>query len=88
MEENTELKSRIGELEKNRTDTVAENVELRARVVRLEQDIDELKKELESKKNHKFQKKCILIAQILLNEEPVVEYPPSFMEGLKLDAFF
>ncbi|PKC76295.1 hypothetical protein RhiirA1_528036 [Rhizophagus irregularis] len=88
MEENTELKSRIGELEKNRTDTVAENVELRARVVKLEQDIDELKKELESKKNHKFQKKCILIAQILLNEEPVVEYRPSFMEGLKLDAFF
>ncbi|CAG8456801.1 10682_t:CDS:2 [Ambispora leptoticha] len=32
--------------------------------------------------------KCILIAQILLNEEPVVEYRPSFMEGLELDAFF
>ncbi|CAG8622319.1 4181_t:CDS:2, partial [Ambispora gerdemannii] len=27
-------------------------------------------------------------AQILLNEEPVVEYRPSFMEGLELDAFF
>ncbi|CAG8462101.1 2037_t:CDS:2 [Ambispora leptoticha] len=38
---------------------------------------DELKKELESKKNRKFQEKCILIAQILLNEEPVVEYRPS-----------
>ena len=88
MEENTELKSRIDELEKNRTDAVAENVELRVRVVKLEQDIDELKKELESKKNRKFQEKCILIAQILLNEEPVVEYRPSFMEGLELDAFF
>ncbi|CAG8489612.1 16963_t:CDS:2 [Rhizophagus irregularis] len=43
-----------------------ENTELKSR-------IDELKKELESKKNHKFQKKCILIAQILLNEEPVVQ---------------
>ena len=88
MEENTELKNRIDELEKNRTDAVAENVELRVRVVKLEQDIDELKKELESKKNRKFQEKCILIAQILLNEEPVVEYRPSFMEGLELDAFF
>ncbi|CAG8674089.1 4747_t:CDS:1, partial [Acaulospora colombiana] len=88
MEENTELKSRIDELEKNRTDAVAENVELGVRVVKLEQDIDELKKELESKKNRKFQEKCILIAQILLNEEPMVEYRPSFMEGLELDAFF
>ncbi|RHZ84708.1 hypothetical protein Glove_78g198 [Diversispora epigaea] len=43
---------------------------------------------VEGKKNRKFQEKCILIAQILLNEEPVVEYRPSFMEGLELDAFF
>ncbi|CAG8608630.1 11834_t:CDS:2, partial [Diversispora eburnea] len=58
--------------------------------------IDELKKQLESshlvtvegKKNHKFQEKCILIAQILFNEEPVVEYRSSFMEDLELDAFF
>ncbi|CAG8658932.1 5616_t:CDS:2, partial [Gigaspora margarita] len=54
----------------------------------LKQGIDELKKELEFKKNRKFQEKCILIAQILLNEEPIVEYRPSFMEGLELDAFF
>ncbi|CAG8721485.1 2605_t:CDS:2, partial [Rhizophagus irregularis] len=40
-------------------------------VVKLEQDIDELKKELESKKNRKFQEKCILIAQVLLGEEPI-----------------
>ena len=56
--------------------------------MKLEQDIDELKKELESKKNRKFQKKCILIAQVLLGEEPIVEYRPSFMRGLELDAFF
>jgi hypothetical protein len=86
--EKAEFKARIEELEKNRTDTVAENAELRARVVKLEQDIDELKKELESKKNRKFQEKCILIAQVLLGEEPIVEYRPSFMRGLELDAFF
>ncbi|CAB4418441.1 unnamed protein product [Rhizophagus irregularis] len=54
-----------------------------SRVVKL----DELKKELESKKNRKFQEKCILIAQVLLGEDPVVEYRPSFMGGLELDAF-
>src|SRR5688572_28059940 len=61
--EKAEFKARIEELEKIRTDTVAENAELRARVVKLEQDIDELKKDRESKKNCKFQEKCILIAQ-------------------------
>ena len=86
--EKAEFKARIEELEKNRTDAVAENAELRARVVKLEQDIDELKKELESKKKRKFQEKCILIAQVLLGEEPIVEYRPSFMRGLELDAFF
>ena len=34
--EKAEFKARIEELEKNRTDTVAENAELRARVVKLE----------------------------------------------------
>ena len=70
--EKAEFKARTEELEENRTDTVAENAELRARVVKLEQDIDELKKELESKKNRKFQEKCILIAQVSLGEEPIV----------------
>ncbi|CAG8645977.1 2829_t:CDS:10, partial [Dentiscutata erythropus] len=32
--------------------------------------------------------KCILVAQILLNEEPIIEYRPSFLNGLELDAFF
>src|SRR5215475_685057 len=27
-------------------------------------------------------------AQVLLGEEPIVEYRPSFMKGLELDAFF
>ncbi|RHZ79061.1 hypothetical protein Glove_152g75 [Diversispora epigaea] len=40
---------------------------------------------LEPKKNCKFQEKCILITQILLNKEPIVEYRPSFLNGL---AFF
>uniref|UniRef100_U9UJX6 Uncharacterized protein n=1 Tax=Rhizophagus irregularis (strain DAOM 181602 / DAOM 197198 / MUCL 43194) TaxID=747089 RepID=U9UJX6_RHIID len=44
--EKAEFKARIKELEKNRTDTVAENAELRTRIVKLKQDIDELKKEL------------------------------------------
>jgi len=86
--EKAEFKARIEVLEKIRTDTVSKNAELGARVVKLEQDIDELKKELESKKKRKFQEKCILIAQVLLGEEPIVEYRPSFMGGLELDAFF
>ena len=83
-----ELEAKIEELEKNRTDIIAENAELRSRVVKLEQDIVELKKELEAKENRKFQEKCILIAQVLLGEEPIVEYRPPFLNGLELDAFF
>ncbi|CAG8582247.1 4990_t:CDS:2 [Diversispora eburnea] len=72
---------KITELEK-------ENIKIKGENVKLKQGIDELKKELEFKKNRKFQEKCILIARVLLGEEPVVEYRPSFMEGLELDAFF
>ena len=54
----------------------------------LEQNIDGLKKELESKKNHKFQEKCILIAQVLLGKKLIVKYQQSFMRRLELDAFF
>ncbi|CAG8650663.1 1806_t:CDS:1, partial [Diversispora eburnea] len=32
--------------------------------------------------------KCIQIAKEILNEEPIVEYRPSFLNGLELDAFF
>ncbi|CAG8814974.1 135_t:CDS:1, partial [Gigaspora margarita] len=75
------LEKEIGEL-KN------ENIKIKTENTKLKQDLDEFKKELESKKNRKFQEKCILITQILLNEEPIVEYRPPFMEGLELDAFF
>ncbi|CAI2168928.1 1462_t:CDS:2 [Funneliformis geosporum] len=51
-------------------------------------EVDDAPEKLESKKNRKFQEKCILIAQVLLGEEPIVEYRPSFMRGLELDAFF
>jgi cell division protein FtsB len=52
-------KARIEELEKNRTVTVAENAELRARVVKLEQDIDELKNQ---RKIVKMYSNCSVIA--------------------------
>ncbi|CAB5203612.1 unnamed protein product [Rhizophagus irregularis] len=48
----------------------------------------EYEKELESKKNHKFQTRCIQIAKEILNEEPIIEYRPPFLNGLELDAFF
>ncbi|PKC75654.1 hypothetical protein RhiirA1_498681 [Rhizophagus irregularis] len=66
---------------------INENYELKAEIAKLRHYIDELKKELESKKNRKFQTRCIQIAKIL-NEEPIIEYRPSFMQGLELDAFF
>ncbi|RHZ49134.1 hypothetical protein Glove_529g6 [Diversispora epigaea] len=40
------------------------------------------------KKNRKFQTKCIQIAEEILNEEPIIEYCPSFLNGLEFDAFF
>ena len=89
------LESRIEELEKGRRDTDAENIkrdieiyELKAEVAKLRRDIDELKKESESKKNRKFQNRCIQIAKEILNEEPIIEYRPPFLNGLELDAFF
>ncbi|RHZ45856.1 hypothetical protein Glove_645g17 [Diversispora epigaea] len=47
-----------------------------------------LKKELEFKKNRKFQTKCIQIAKEILNEEPIIEYRPSFLNRLEFDVFF
>ncbi|PKK58754.1 hypothetical protein RhiirC2_795816 [Rhizophagus irregularis] len=56
------IESKIEVLEKSRKDTDAENIkrdieiyELKAKVAKLRCNIDELKKESESKKNHKFQ---------------------------------
>ncbi|CAI2186386.1 20495_t:CDS:2 [Funneliformis geosporum] len=83
------LESRIEELEKVRKDTDAENikcnieiVELKAEVAKLRCDIDELKKASESKKNCKFQTRCIQIAKEILNEEPMIKYRLSFLNGL------
>ncbi|CAG8645665.1 2027_t:CDS:1 [Racocetra fulgida] len=90
-----ELEKKIDELKNENIKIKTENTKLKhdkeeveIENIKLKQDLDEFKKELESKKNRKFQEKCILITQILLNEEPIVEYRPSFMGGLELDAFF
>ncbi|CAB4432736.1 unnamed protein product [Rhizophagus irregularis] len=32
--------------------------------------------------------RCIQIAKEIINEEPIIEYRPSFLNGLELDAFF
>ncbi|RIA97058.1 hypothetical protein C1645_814573 [Glomus cerebriforme] len=41
--------------------------------------IEEYEKELESKKNRKFQTRCIQIAKEILNEDPIIEYRPPFL---------
>ena len=81
------LESRIEELEKGRRDTDAENIKhdieiykLKAKVAKLRRDIDELKKESESKKNCKFQTRCIQIAKKILNEKPMIKYRPPFLD--------
>ncbi|CAG8769292.1 23477_t:CDS:2, partial [Dentiscutata erythropus] len=66
----------------------AETAELRSRIEKLERYFNELEKESESKKNRKFQTRCIQIAKEILNEEPMIEYHPPFLNRLELDAFF
>jgi len=78
------MRQRIEELEVANTQVRQEHAELLKRIIKLEQAWTER----ESKKNCKFQTRCIQIAKEVLNEEPVVEYRPSFMQGLELDAFF
>ncbi|CAG8831876.1 11790_t:CDS:2, partial [Gigaspora margarita] len=58
-----------------------EQAELEVRIAKLE-----LK--LISKKNRKFQNKCIQIAMEILDEGPIIEYRPPFLNGLEFDAFF
>src|SRR5437764_15477182 len=57
--------------------------ELETRILKLECD----QSERESKKNCKFQNRCIQIAKEILNEEPIIEYCSLFLNGLELDAF-
>ncbi|PKB92221.1 hypothetical protein RhiirA5_445534, partial [Rhizophagus irregularis] len=86
---------RIDKLERRAERTLAENsrrdgvvFKFKNEVEKLRHNIDELKKESESKKNHKFQTRCIQIAKEILNEEPMIKYCPPFLNGLELDAFF
>ncbi|CAG8526476.1 13400_t:CDS:2 [Cetraspora pellucida] len=87
----SELEVLITEFEAKKTDEKARLealrqsfAELEARILKLEQD----QAERETKKNRKFQTKCIQIAKEILNEEPMIEYRPPFLNGLELDAFF
>ncbi|PKK72665.1 hypothetical protein RhiirC2_848225 [Rhizophagus irregularis] len=54
----------------------ARRAELEARILKLEQDQAER------------ETRCIQIAKEILNEEPIIEYRPPFLNGLELDAFF
>ncbi|RHZ63476.1 hypothetical protein Glove_329g73 [Diversispora epigaea] len=51
----------------NKCDNLHDKEEVETENIKLKQELGEL----ESKKNRKFQEKCILIAQILLNEKPI-----------------
>uniref|UniRef100_U9U7T4 Uncharacterized protein n=1 Tax=Rhizophagus irregularis (strain DAOM 181602 / DAOM 197198 / MUCL 43194) TaxID=747089 RepID=U9U7T4_RHIID len=51
-----------------------------------EANIAKLKNEF--KKNQKFQLRCIQIAKKILNEQPIIKYHPSFLNGLELDVIF
>ena len=71
---------------------MAKEAGFKARIVELEQTLKDyearfvnLEQKLISKKNHKFQNKCIKIAT---DEEPIIEYRSSFLNRLEFDAFF
>ncbi|CAG8627674.1 1041_t:CDS:2, partial [Diversispora eburnea] len=68
---NSKLLDEITELRK-------ENIKIKTKNTNLKQDLDEFKKELESKKN----------PQVLLGEKSVIEYRPPFLNELELDVFF
>src|SRR6266496_3160620 len=80
----SDLEALITELEAKKTDEKARLEALEARILKLEQG----QVGREAKKNRKFQTRCIQIAKEILNEEPIIEYHPPFLNGLELDAFF
>src|SRR3954468_12464368 len=80
----SDLEALITELEAKKIDEKARLAKIDARILKLEQD----QAEREAKKNRKFQTRCIQIAKEILNEEPIIEYRPPFLNGLELDAFF
>jgi hypothetical protein len=94
----SDLEVLITELEAKKTDEKVRLEALEARILKLEQDqterearilkLEEGQVEREAKKNRKFQTRCIQIAKEILNEEPIIEYHPPFLNGLELDAFF
>ncbi|CAH1758013.1 415_t:CDS:1 [Entrophospora sp. SA101] len=75
------LNERISKLEKYWIDTAVEQTELKVR-------LRNWNRSCYLRKIRKFQTKCIQIAKEILNEEPIIEYRPSFLNGLELDAFF
>ncbi|RGB25011.1 hypothetical protein C1646_724766, partial [Rhizophagus diaphanus] len=92
----SDLEMLIAELEAKKTDEKAKLEALEIRILKLEQNqaerdariikLEQGLVEREAKKNRKFQTRCIQIAKEILNEEPIIEYHPSFLNGLKLDA--
>src|SRR5688572_9851834 len=94
----SDLEVLIAELEAKKTDEKAKLEALEARILKLEQDqaerearflkLEQDQAEREVKKNRKFKTRCIQIAKEILNEEPIIEYRPPFLNGLELDAFF
>ncbi|RGB23202.1 hypothetical protein C1646_822205 [Rhizophagus diaphanus] len=78
------MQSKINSLRQRITKFDARNAELirqmmeennrrDARIEKLEQYLDELEKESESKKNCKFQTRCIQIAKEILIKEPIID---------------
>ena len=49
-------------------------IEIKAQNAKNKSIIEEYEKELECKKNRKFQTRCIQIAKEILNDEPMIEY--------------
>ena len=80
----SDLEVLITELEAKKTDEKARLKALEVRILKLEQDQAEREARIlkleqgqegrETKKNHKFQTRCIQIAKEILNEEPIIEY--------------
>ncbi|RHZ50409.1 hypothetical protein Glove_499g45 [Diversispora epigaea] len=76
------MQSEIGSSEQEKAKLLAKKAELEAENAEL------LKSIIEECAENEASIAELKIAQILLNEEPIVEYCPSFLNGLELDAFF
>ncbi|GBC10460.1 hypothetical protein RclHR1_09650002 [Rhizophagus clarus] len=94
----SDLEVLITKLEAKKTNEKAKLEALETRILKLEYDqieretrflkLEQNQTEREVKKNQKFQTRCIQIAKEILNEKPIIEYRPSFLNGLEIDAFF